>query len=198
MSRQTVSSKTLKMVQLALFSAIIIIMSFVPYTGVISYGIISITTVHIPTIIGSIMLGTGGGAFLGALMGVCMLIRAWIMPGSPLEQIIFMNPLVSVLPRIIIGIVAALVFKGIMKLSHDKASLSSGVAALAGTLTNTVLVLTMMYSLYPDQLESTFGKTIGIIISTIFGLNGGIEIIAAIVVTIPIVNALRRVNKKFR
>ena len=184
--------------QLALFSAIIVILTVVPYTGYISYGIISLTTIHIPVIIGSILLGPVCGGILGLVMGITSLLRAWYMPGSPLEQIIFMNPLVSILPRIIVGIVAALVFIGIMKLSKGKTAVSAGIAAAVGALTNTVLVLTMMNLLYAEELTSTFGKTIQTIFNSIFSINGLFEIVGAAVISIPIVLALLKAKKRMR
>lgn len=189
---------TLTLTQLALFTAIIIIMTFVPYTGIISYGIISITTLHIPVIIGSILLGWKSGAILGFIMGICSLIRAWVMPGSALEQIIFTNPLVSVLPRIFIGVFSALVFAWLYKLTKGKQVISIGIAALIGTLTNTVLVITMMNLIYYEKLSSSFGGTLRTIVSTIFGINGLIEIAAAIVVSIPVCIALFKATKRIR
>jgi hypothetical protein len=42
---------------MAIFITIIIVMAFIPYTGYISYGVLSITTLNIPVIIAIIMLG---------------------------------------------------------------------------------------------------------------------------------------------
>lgn len=182
--------------QLALFSALIVVMSFVPYTGIISYGVISITTLHIPVIIGSVLLGWKNGAFLGLVMGVCSLIRAWLMPGSPLEQIIFMNPIVSVLPRIFIGLFAGLIYAGMIKLTKGKQAFSIGAAALTGSLTNTVFVLLLMNLLYYQKLSATFGGTLLTIVSTIFSLNGAIEILGAVIISIPIAMALLKVKDR--
>ena len=51
------SDKVLGLVQLALFSAIIIIMAFTPFLGYIPLGFTRATIIHIPVIIGSILLG---------------------------------------------------------------------------------------------------------------------------------------------
>ena len=91
----------------------------------------------------------------------------------------------QILPRIIVGIVAALVFIGIMKLSKGKTAVSAGIAAAVGALTNTVLVLTMMNLLYAEELTSTFGKTIQTIFNSIFSINGLFEIVGAAVISIP-------------
>ena len=57
------------MVTLALMAAIVILLANTPL-GMIQLPIIKATTVHIPVIIGSIVLGPAAGAFLGAVFGV--------------------------------------------------------------------------------------------------------------------------------
>ena len=52
------------MVTLALMAAIVILLANTPL-GMIQLPIIKATTVHIPVIIGSIVLGPAAGAFLG-------------------------------------------------------------------------------------------------------------------------------------
>lgn len=58
------SKKTFEMVLTALFTAIIIIMAFVPYLGYINLVVIKATLIHVPVIIGSIVLGPKKGGFL--------------------------------------------------------------------------------------------------------------------------------------
>ena len=55
------SKKTFEMVLTALFTAIIIIMAFVPYLGYINLVVIKATLIHVPVIIGSIVLVTEKG-----------------------------------------------------------------------------------------------------------------------------------------
>lgn len=94
----------------ALFIAIIIVMTAVPYTGYIEYvpGGINMTTLHIPVIIGAVFLGWKYGALLGCVWGVTCVVKAFLTPGP--GNVPFQNPMISVLPRIIVGIVAGLVF----------------------------------------------------------------------------------------
>ena len=61
------------MVTLALMAAIVILLANTPL-GMIQLPIIKATTVHIPVIIGSIVLGPAAGAFLGAVFGICSMI----------------------------------------------------------------------------------------------------------------------------
>ena len=85
----------------AVLSALIIVMTVVPYTGYIYYGLIEITTLHIVVAIGAVMLGWKYGAWLGFVWGATCVIRAFTNPlWAP-----FTNPLVSLVPRVIVGIV---------------------------------------------------------------------------------------------
>ena len=63
------SRKTQDMVKLALFSGIIVVLSLTPM-GYIPLGVIKATTIHIPVILGSILLGWKSGAVLGGLFGL--------------------------------------------------------------------------------------------------------------------------------
>lgn len=182
--------KTKQMVLTALFSAIIIVMTFVPYIGYISYGplSLSITTIHVAVIIGAVMLGPIGGTVLGTVWGVTCLINAFFI--NPIEGAIFQNPLISVLPRIIVGFVVgylAMLLSKAIKSSY----IVSIISALIGTLTNTVLVLTAI-DLFNKGTLVTFNKTLTTIIKTIVSINGGIELIIALILVPIIVAAIRR------
>ena len=106
--------KTKSLVLAAVFSALIAVMTVVPYTGYINYGPISleITTLHIVVILGAVCLGWKYGAILGGVWGVSCMLRALTNP----LWYDFLNPMISLLPRIAVGLVAALVFIGLMKL----------------------------------------------------------------------------------
>lgn len=55
------------MVSVALMAAIVIVLANTPL-GMIQLPIIKATTVHIPVILGAILLGPGAGAILGAVL----------------------------------------------------------------------------------------------------------------------------------
>ena len=61
------------MVSVALMAAIVIVLANTPL-GMIQLPIIKATTVHIPVILGAILLGPGAGAILGAVFGICSLV----------------------------------------------------------------------------------------------------------------------------
>lgn len=72
--------RTLGMVQAALFAALILIMAFTPFLGYIPLGFTRATIIHIPVIIGSILLGPKKGAFLGAVFGLTSFINNTLNP----------------------------------------------------------------------------------------------------------------------
>jgi uncharacterized membrane protein len=90
------------------------------------------TIMHVPAIIGGALEGPVVGLITGAIFGVFSFIQA--------DNPIFTNPLVSILPRLFIGIVAWAVFVGLRRWSVDLAAATAGVI---GSLANTVGVLTM-------------------------------------------------------
>ena len=95
---------------IALFCAIIIVQNFVPFFGYIPVGPLNLTTIHVTVIIAAIVLGPRDGAIIGGVWGLITFIRAYVWPTSPLATIVFVNPLVSVVPRILIGVVAGYAF----------------------------------------------------------------------------------------
>lgn len=185
--------KTERFFKLALtgiMSGIIVVMTIVPFTGYIQYlpmGI-EITTLHLPVIIGSIVLGVKGSIVLGGVWGLTCIFRAltnpmWVEMG-------FANPLISLVPRIMVGVVAAVVFYMISKRTN-KNTIAAIVAALCGTLTNTILVLGGL-SLFGGMQGTTLAEYFTTIIKTVIGINGTIELGIAVILTPIIYNALRR------
>ena len=211
--KRTAHERTLRMAQLAVLSAIVIMMTFVPYIGYISYGPgLSITLIHIPVMIGAIVLGPSAGAILGTVWGVSCIVKALVAPPSPLDAAIFWNPLVSLFPRILAGLLAGLAFRGMMALCKrirrterpGKAAqgISAGVGAAVGSVANTVFVLSMIYLLYGTQ----FGEQLGInmisfgglldYIMLAFAANASLEADVCVLVTVPVSYALFRLLRR--
>jgi len=90
------------------------------------------TILHVPVILGGALEGPVVGTIVGLIFGVFSFIQA--------EVPFFRNPLVSILPRLLIGVVAWAAFVGLKNVSIDLASAVSGVL---GSVTNTVGVLGM-------------------------------------------------------
>ena len=174
---------TRAMVRASVLAALIIVMTIVPYTGYINYGLIEITTLHIVVAIGAVMLGWRYGLVLGLVWGVTCVLRALTNPlWAP-----FVNPLISVVPRVIVGMVAGFVAEGMKKL-RCRPMISAAVAAAAATITNTVLVLSAL-KLFSVVLEGA--PLLGTIYATLIGVNGVIELVAAIVIVPSVIAALQ-------
>ena len=90
------------------------------------------TIMHVPAILGGALEGPVVGTIVGGIFGIFSFIQA--------EVPFFRDPLVSILPRLLIGVVAWATFAALRARSVDLAAAAAGVL---GSLTNTVGVLGM-------------------------------------------------------
>lgn len=179
----SVRTDTKQLTTAAILAALIVVMTVVPYTGYIYYGLIEITTLHIVVIIGAVMLGWRYGAFLGLVWGVTCVLRALTNPlWAP-----FVNPLVSVLPRIAVGAAAGAI-PALLRRFNCRLTVCACAAAIGGTLTNTVLVLSAL-KLFTPMLEGA--PLFGTIYTTLIGINGILELAAAIVLVPAVLSVLK-------
>ena len=87
------------------FSALVIVLT-ITHLGLISIGsVASITILQIPVILIALLSGLPEGAFVGTVFGLMSMTMAYISPSGILDPM-FQNPLCSVLPRILLGVVA--------------------------------------------------------------------------------------------
>ena len=63
-----------------IFTAVIFVMAAVPFLGYIPLGFMNATIIHVPVIIGALILGPRYGAWLGFVFGMTSLIRATLTP----------------------------------------------------------------------------------------------------------------------
>ena len=187
--------KTRKLVVTSMLSAVSVILGVTPL-GIIPIGPLGVTTLHLPAIIGAILEGPVVGAVVGLVFGLVSMYRT-IAAGSILAPIM-LNPLVSVLPRILIGPATYYVFYGMEKLMK-KHALSIGTAAAAGTLTNTVGVMGFIYIFYAQQYAEAMEISREAVGATILGVcmtNGIPEIIAAVVIAVAVCVAVKQLKRK--
>lgn len=97
----------------------------------------ALTIMHVPVILGAVLEGPIVGTAIGLIFGLFSLLQAVLAPTGPVD-VWFQNPVISVLPRLFIGVVAWLGYKALKNLNEP---LALAVAGILGTLTNTVLVL---------------------------------------------------------
>ena len=195
MSQKTnMSANTLKMIQLALLTAVIVLMAFTP-VGFIRTPGLEITLIGIPVVVGAVLLGPSGGAFLGAVFGLCSFIQCFGM--SPFGAVLLgINPLwtfvVCFIPRTLMGWLSALLFKGLRKV--DKTRFFSFLAAcLGGALLNTILFMTALMLCF-GQSEYILGMqgsmNVFAFVLAFVGVNGLIEAIVCAVAGTAVSKAL--------
>ena len=186
---------TRQLTTIGMLSAICIILGITGY-GFIPLPGIKATIMHVPVIIGAILEGPLVGMAIGLIFGIFSVIQNMMVPS--LLSFAFMNPLVSILPRIIIPLTAYYSYK-LIGGKNLNSPFKIGIGAFIGSLTNTIGVLGGIYLFYAERYAklmkinpSAAGKAI-IAVGT---ANGIPEAIVAVLITIPIVLAIRKVKKK--
>ena len=198
---KTKNTNTRWMVSVALMAAIVILLANTPL-GMIQLPIIKATTVHIPVIIGAILLGPLAGAILGAVFGVCSLISNTMAPTllsfafSP-----FMSTTgligaakaiwISVGCRILIGVVSGwlwILFKKIKMNKKIYQVIALAITGFVGSMVNTITVMGSIYILFAKQYaevkEVAITAVWGLIMTTVTASGIPEAIAAAILVTV--------------
>lgn len=124
----------------------------------------------------------------GTVLGCCSLIIAFMI-GNP----VFILPWISILPRVMIGIVAYGISRLVLKVTSKakngfvKDYLPYGVSAVFGVITNTALVLSVMF----------LCKFVGVeeVIATFMAINFPIEVAASAILVPILVNVVKRIKK---
>lgn len=112
---QTARLNTRQMTMIGLLGALTVILGLTPL-GFIPIGPTRATVMHIPVIIGGIVYGPLVGGLTGLVFGLFSLFNAVAYP-TP-TSFAFMHPLVSILPRVLIGLVAYYSYQTFQKLNR--------------------------------------------------------------------------------
>ena len=166
------------MVSVALMAAIVIVLANTPL-GMIQLPIIKATTVHIPVIIGAILLGPAAGAILGGVFGICSLISNTMAPTllsfafSPFMSTTGIPGAVkavwiSVGCRILIGVAAGWLWIFLSKLKVNNI-IALPVVGFAGAMVNTITVMGSIYILFAKQ----YAEAKDVAVSAVWGLVMG-------------------------
>jgi len=177
-------TKTRTLTLTAILIAVTLIFGFTPIGYIATpFGIV-ITLMCLPVIIGTLTLGWKAGIALAALFAVTSIAKIPSDVFGP--TLLAANPVLLmvniIVPRLLIPLVVTLVYRAM----HSKRELLNiGVAAVAGSLTNTVLYLGFLYAFFS-------GIVAGGIILSVALLNGIIEAVVAALLCPPIVRALKK------
>lgn len=185
------------MATLAMFCGILLVMGMTGI-GFIPLPVIKATTMHIPVILGAVLLGPAAGAVLGGVFGLCSI---WANTTSPGLLSFAFSPFMTTegLPgvlkslwialgcRILLGVIAGWLWKGMKKLLKQD-YLALPVTAAVSTVCHTILVMGSIYVLLARQ----YAEAKNVAITAVFGLVMGTvtasgipeAIIAAVLVTV--------------
>ena len=204
--------RTRDMVMMAALVAIMLLMTVVPVLGYIPLGFMNATIIHIPVIVGAILLGPKKGAVLGLVFGfTSMWKNTALMPN--LTSFVFTpfitmpdggsggirSVIICLIPRMLIGVVGYYAYRAVLAVWKQKKKLALSVAGVAGSITNTLLVMNLIYFLfgntYAEAARMNVENGLYAVILGVICLNGIPEAILAGVLTALIVSALWKVKK---
>lgn len=183
--------------QMAMVGMLSAISIFLGLTGLgfIPIPPVKATIMHIPVIIGAIVEGPIVGTLVGLVFGLFSMYQNFTAPGP--TSFIFWNPIIALVPRILIGIVAYYVYT-IIKKKIKNQNISIAIASICATLVNTIGVLGLTYIFYLEKYSAILGinpKTAGVAIATIGATNGIPEAIVSAVISVPVIIALLKIRK---
>lgn len=191
------SKDTRWLTSVALMAAIVILLANTPL-GMIQLPIIKATTVHIPVILGAILLGPAAGAVLGAVFGICSMISNTMAPtllSFAFSPFMSMTGLlgavkavwISVGCRIMIGVVAGWVWIVLKKLKMNHLA-ALAVTGFTGSMVNTVFVMGSIYLMLAREYAQVKSVAVdavwGLVMGTVTASGIPEAIAAAILVTL--------------
>jgi uncharacterized membrane protein len=144
---------------------------------------VSLTVMHIPVIIGAVLEGPAVGLVVGGIFGITALVRAAIAPNGPID-VFFTNPLISVLPRLLIGLAAWAAYRAFRGKARAIAAATAGVV---GSLTNSFFVLGALVA---------FGAVPLAVAGGIFVANSLIEAAVGGILTLGVVAAWKGIESR--
>lgn len=195
--------------QMALLTALMLVMAFTPL-GYIPLPFMNATTMHIPVIIGACILGPKMGGVLGGIFGVTSVVKATMQPiitsfvftpfysFSPEFQGSWKSLIVAIVPRVIIGVIAGWLFRGLMRARAPLAA-SLAVSGFAGSMVNTTGVMGLIYFLFGEQYAAAGGSDPALlykVILGVIGINGVAEAVIAAALTLAVGGVLYKVYHK--
>lgn len=202
-----INNRVRKLVILGLMLAITVILDVTPLSA-IPIGSVSATIVHLPAIITGIILGPLYGLIMSGLFGLVSLVHAATRPMTPLDPL-FINPLLSIAPRLLIGVVAYYGYQGIVKVwealfsgkvLQAKHTIGGVIGGILGSLTNTVLTLGTLYLLYVQDIIEKLGladaAAVRVMLIGIVTSNAIIEAVVAGVIVSAVVSAYFAIYKQ--
>jgi uncharacterized membrane protein len=144
-------------------------LGFIPVPNISGFA----TIMHVPAIIGAVLEGPVVGILAGLIFGIFSMLQD--------TTGLFTNPMVSIFPRLLIGIAAWLTYRALASYNQDVAAAAAGVV---GTLTNSIFVIGMLvaFGLLPLEVVPT-------IIPQVIA-----EVVIATIITVVVVRGVNLVR----
>ena len=201
-----IEQKVMDLSLAGIFTAVIFVMAAVPFLGYIPLGFMNATIIHVPVIIGALILGPRYGAWLGFVFGAVVLV-ACIAGADQGGAILWnLNPLVTAALCLVKGAaagwVAGLAFKAL-----EKKAPTAGVicAAIASPVVNTGIFCAGLFAFFTDTFNEWMAgwaaqtgnaaNPILYIFLSLVGVNFLIEMGINLVLS-PIIERIIRLRKK--
>lgn len=198
------------LVSLAMMCALLLVLGMTGI-GFIQLPVIKATTMHIPVILGAILLGPGAGAVLGGVFGLCSIWANTTAPGllsfafSPFMTTeglpgVLKSLWIALGCRILLGLLAGWFWKLFKKvLKKDYVALP--VTAALASVCHTILVMGSIYILlaqqYADAKNVAASAVFDLVLGTIVA-SGIPEAIAAAILVTGIGKALLNISKRIK
>lgn len=171
------NQKILRMVQLSMLAALIIVLQL--FGGWIRIGDLTFSFVLVPIVVGAIIFGAKGGAFLGAVFGlVTTIMSATGMNGALVTMMWTQNPFftttICMAKGILAGVCAGLVFSGLSKIKKLPSIVATVLASITAPIVNTGIFLVGMFTVFNGILQM-FASSAGfknVFVAAIIGLVG--------------------------
>lgn len=152
----------------------------------------------LPVLVAAQFYGPKVGAICGGFFGITSLIIAVVYSSAIPLYSVAINPLVSVLPRILVGVASGLVYKGVKsKIKNEKKSVAAAsvAATVSGVLTNTVLFLGFFFLFAGGKTYGSVTVDFRWILASVVSINAAIELGSFSVIVPLVVGALEKSAK---
>lgn len=167
------------------FAALVIVLG-ITKLGFITLGpTVSITILHVPVILICMLAGLPEGLFVGATFGLLSLIQASMNPSTLLDPL-FVNPLFSVVPRMLVAVVAWGLWKLLNLIPHMPKAVSAAITGFLSTLAHTLLVIGFIYLFKGAYIREALGGVGYFGFIAMLGMNVIFEALAATIICVAV------------
>lgn len=170
-------TKTRKLVIFAILTAIIVLMAFTP-VGYLRVGVLEITFLMIPVIIGAATLGPLGGLGLGFVFGLTSFLQCFgISAGGTMMFNLapVLTALTCFLPRLLFGLIAGFLYKFFKKYIKVPV-IPEALTMILSAILHTVMFVVLFYVCFKnEEFLQQYGDTFFKIVWAMVGINAIVE-----------------------